>query len=257
MTLTPILMYHATGETGPDAPPSWRVTAEQFRSHLDALAEAGYTGVSAEKWLAARQRAQRERMVVLTFDDGLASNVRAAIPLLREREWSGTFFVISGKMGAAGFASASDWRSASSAGMEVASHTATHPFMAVLPEDEALRELSDSRTALEDAIGAAVTGFSWPNGDAHRRGHALLRAAGYQWAATSRAAFASARTDPLDLPRLAVRAWHDADGLMRLLNTAPVRRARMLATCQARRLARSILGRALYARLQSRAVGDG
>jgi peptidoglycan/xylan/chitin deacetylase (PgdA/CDA1 family) len=250
-------MYHQVGRSGPAAVASWTVAPEQFRGHLAMLAEAGYTGMSVARWLVERERpAPGVRPVALTFDDGLAGNIEHALPALMERQWTATFFVISGSMGEHGFASAEDWRAAADQGMDVASHTATHPFMAVLGEQAARREMADSRAALEDATGHDVHGFSWPNGDAHRRGRRLLVETGYQWAATSRAAFATSGSDPLDLPRLAVRAGHTDEGLARLIDPAFSRRARMLAACQAKRLARTVLGRSLYARLQSRAAGD-
>lgn len=257
MTFTPILMYHETGVASEGAMASWTVSPAQFGEHLNALEAAGYTGVSVARWLAARHADQRERMAVLTFDDGLAGNIEHAVPMLQARGWTGTFFVISGRMGDAGFGAAGDWRATAEAGMDIASHTVTHPFMATLSAEAARRELADSRSMLEQAIRSEVTGFSWPNGDAHRAAAALLRETGYRWAATSRAGFATERSNALDLPRLAVRSWHDAAGLERLLDHTAARRARMAVVCQTKWLARSVLGRALYARLQSRVAGDG
>jgi peptidoglycan/xylan/chitin deacetylase (PgdA/CDA1 family) len=257
MNLTPILMYHEIGEPGRDAVASWTVSPRRFCEHLDMLRDAGYTGVSVAQWLADRGgRPSGARPVVLTFDDGLAGNARNAIPALMERGWMATFFVISGSMGKPGFSASSDWRDAAGAGMDVASHTVTHPFMATLAEAEARRELADSRAALEDAVGASVRGFSWPNGDAHPHGRRLLSETGYHWAATSRAAFAAPGTDAMDLPRLAVRSAHTAESLARLMDTGAAHRARMLAACQAKRLARTLLGRDRYARVQSRVAGD-
>lgn len=258
--LTPILMYHEVTEAGrlpEEVLASWTVTPEQFREHLAMLAGAGYTGVSAAQWLHTRQRrAPGLRPVVLTFDDGFRGNVDHAIPALLERGWTATFFVISGRMGRPSYAAPEDWRAAAAAGMDIASHTATHPFMAVLDVHEARRELTESRAALEDATGAPVVGFSWPNGDAHPRGRGLLTEAGYTWAATSRAAFAAPRTDRLALPRLPVRAWHDAEALAALLGAGRLRRTRMAAAYAAKQLGRRCLGRARYARIQSRIVGD-
>ncbi|HEY3266702.1 MAG TPA: polysaccharide deacetylase family protein [Armatimonadota bacterium] len=253
---TPILMYHEVSSGGPpaaDVYASWTVTAAQFRQHLAALRDAGYVGVSVPRWQAGEGGA---KPVVLTFDDGFAGNVENVIPALAELGWSGTFFVISGKMGTEGYARPADWAEAFRLGMDVASHTVTHPFAALLPAREALRELADSRAAIEDAAGAPVVGFSWPNGDAHREGHALLKDAGYAWAATSLPAFASRRSDPLALPRLPVRSWHDSEALMALVGSGPARRLRMLAEYRAKRAARALLGRRGYASLQRRISND-
>jgi len=152
--LTPILMYHEVTAASPlpeEALASWTVAPDRFREHLEALAAAGYTGVSVSRWLEGRAAPPAAgRAVVITFDDGFRGNVEHAIPALAERGWTATFFVISGRMTHASYADAADWRAAAEAGMEVASHTATHPFMAVLDVETSRRELLESRCALED-----------------------------------------------------------------------------------------------------------
>jgi peptidoglycan/xylan/chitin deacetylase (PgdA/CDA1 family) len=44
----------------------------------------------------------------------------------------------------------------------VGSHTMTHPNMAQLKEDDAYRELAESKQRLESQLGAAVQHFSYP-----------------------------------------------------------------------------------------------
>lgn len=253
-------MYHeviAPGVVPKDVVASWTVSPEQFRSHLAYLAGAGYTGMSVARWLAVRRQLPAGmKPVVMTFDDGFRGNLEFAIPALQEFGWTGTFFVISGKMGSDSYASADDWRGAAEAGMEVASHTATHPYAGALTHGQLMTELLDSRLALEDATGGPVAGFSWPNGDAPRGGRKMLTECGYSWAATSRAAFAGSESDQLSLPRLAVRSWHDAEALGRLLDSGMAHRLRMAAMDSAKNLARAVLGRRRYAKWQMKAIGD-
>jgi peptidoglycan/xylan/chitin deacetylase (PgdA/CDA1 family) len=224
---------------------------------MAALADAGYTGMSVPRWLDVRASLSGGlKPVVITFDDGFRGNPEIAIPALQELGWTGTFFVISGKMDCDAYGSAADWRQAAKAGMDIASHTATHPFAGTLSLSDLRRELLDSRSALEDAIGGPVTGLSWPNGDAPRGGRGLLLECGYSWAATSRAAFAGSATDPFSLPRLAVRSWHDPDALSKLLDTSLAHRLRMLGVYRTKALARALLGRRRYSGLQMKVTGD-
>lgn len=256
--MTPILMYHEVGEAGstPDGPvASWTVTAQQFRTHLAALADAGFTGMSIESWLERRQSDAAElKPVVISFDDGYAGSVENAIPALQEIGWTGTFFVISGRMGLADYATAAAWRAASEAGMDIASHTATHPFLGALGPEAVRAELNDSRVALQEATGRTILGISWPNGDPPAGGTAMALECGYKWTATSRAGFATRRTSPLSLPRLPVRAWHDTDGLLALVDSAPVHRCRLAAAYWVKRAARAALGRERYAQIQTKFV---
>jgi peptidoglycan/xylan/chitin deacetylase (PgdA/CDA1 family) len=254
--MTPILMYHEVGEPGmfPEgAVPSWTVAPHQFRDHLAMLADEGYMGLSVPRWLAMRGTPPPGwKPVVITFDDGYRGNVENAIPALLDRGWSATFFVVSGRMTWDAYARAADWSAAAGAGMDVESHTLTHPFLGALPLEEVLRELVESRSALEAVAGCPVRGLSWPNGDAPRGGLALLSGCGYDWAATSRPAFGMAGSDARSLPRLAVRAWHDAAGLERLVDRGMAHRLRMDVMYRAKRLGRGILGRKRYADLQRR-----
>lgn len=256
----PILMYHEV--TGPDGMPeesyaSWSVTREQFADHLDMLSSRGYTGMSVSQWLDAREALPRGvKPVVITFDDGFTGNLDSAIPALLERGWSATFFLISMKIGAPGYGSAKGWQDAAQAGMEIGSHTATHPFMGPVSAADARRELQESKTALEKVTLAPIRGFSWPNGDDRPDGKSMLLETGYAWAATSRAAFADATTDVFDLPRLPIRSWHHASGLESLINSGLRNRLRMAAFFHAKRVFRKTLGRDAYARFQRTVRGD-
>ena len=49
-------------------------------------------------------------------------------------------------------------------GMEIGAHTVNHPILTNLDPEEARREIGRSRHALEEAIGAPVTLFAYPNG---------------------------------------------------------------------------------------------
>jgi peptidoglycan/xylan/chitin deacetylase (PgdA/CDA1 family) len=94
-------------------------------------------------------------------------------------------------------------------GMTVGSHTMTHPNLPSAGTDAARREISESKSMLENAIGAPVTMFSYPNGGAERymtsEVAALVRNAGFAAATTSRNAFAGPGSDLFALERVQVQ----------------------------------------------------
>lgn len=51
------------------------------------------------------------------------------------------------------------------AGMELGSHTLSHPFLSLLPPDEQRRELGGAAALIRERTGAEVTGAAYPNGD--------------------------------------------------------------------------------------------
>jgi peptidoglycan/xylan/chitin deacetylase (PgdA/CDA1 family) len=94
-------------------------------------------------------------------------------------------------------------------GMEIGAHTVTHPILAKVDRDQALREIGDSKRTLEQLIAAPVVSFAYPNGFPGRdytKEHAeLVRKAGYQLAVSTAWGRATRGVDPFQLPRIAVR----------------------------------------------------
>lgn len=70
-------------------------------------------------------------------------------------------------------------------GMEIGSHTVNHAILPELDEKAAMRELTDSRKALEDLLAKPVTAFCFPKGRFNARTCALVREAGYRLARTT------------------------------------------------------------------------
>jgi len=93
-------------------------------------------------------------------------------------------------------------------GMVVGSHTMTHPNLPNAGLDAARLEIAQSKTRLEEEIGAPVTMFSYPNGGADRymtpEVATLVQAAGFAAATTSRNAFAGRSSDLYALERVQV-----------------------------------------------------
>jgi len=163
------LMYHdvvrgdgeASGFTGP-GPARYKLTVEAFLDHLAAL-ERMTAHAPACVDDAIRGRLPGDAWL-LTFDDGGASAVETA-ELLARRGWRAHFFVVTGRLGRAGFMRRDDVRAVHELGHVVGSHSATHPprISACSPRD--LRaEWQDSLDVLAELIGAPVACASVPGG---------------------------------------------------------------------------------------------
>ena len=211
----PILMYHEVAGRADTASPL-AVAPESFAQHLAALADRGYTTITAATLAAAWSGGASlpERPVVITFDDGFADFHQAALPLLAEHGFTATVFVTTGWIADAGPPAPSrpgrmlTWQQlaeSAAAGIEIAAHTRTHPQLDQLPAARLAEELGLSRRLLEDRLGVAVAGMAYPFGysdDAVRR---AVRAAGYRYACVVANAIARPGSDLFALPRLTVR----------------------------------------------------
>jgi len=104
-------------------------------------------------------------------------------------------------------------------GVEIGSHTRTHPHLTRLADDELERELSESRAALEAELGRPCRFFAYPFGEEDARVRQAAQAAGYE------AAFAiqsdERHVDRYALPRVALFR-SDANPVRAALKTTPV-----------------------------------
>jgi peptidoglycan/xylan/chitin deacetylase (PgdA/CDA1 family) len=93
----PVLMYHHV------SPNLGLVTVSPatFASQMAAIAEAGYTTISADDLLGflLGQRDLPEKSVLITFDDGYLDNYVYAYPVLRELGLKATIFLVTGWIG--------------------------------------------------------------------------------------------------------------------------------------------------------------
>jgi peptidoglycan/xylan/chitin deacetylase (PgdA/CDA1 family) len=93
------------------------------------------------------------------------------------------------------------------------SHTLFHPFLPRCTTEEAEKEISGSKSLLEDEFGMTIQAFSYPNGDYTERDIDLCKKAGYRCAITLDSGYNSAITDVFRLKRLSVNDTDDINEL--------------------------------------------
>jgi peptidoglycan/xylan/chitin deacetylase (PgdA/CDA1 family) len=97
---------------------------------------------------------------------------------------------------------------------DVGAHTVSHPLLSAQSVDEQRKEISNSRSILEELTGAQVRTFSYPFGgrDAFSRETVrLVEQAGYVFACTGLPGPVNRRLPVLRLPRSFVRNWRKAE----------------------------------------------
>jgi peptidoglycan/xylan/chitin deacetylase (PgdA/CDA1 family) len=171
------------------------ITRERFESILDPIAERGD--------------------VHITFDDGNASDLEQALPVLRASGLQATFFICAGRLGTPGFLDQGDVRELRSAGMSIGSHGMDHVPWRKLNQAGIEREIVRPKLALEEALEEPVDVASCPFGAYDRRTLSALRDAGF------RRVYASdggpARPGDWLVPRNTVRRWDSDESVDRML----------------------------------------
>ena len=151
-----ILTYH---RIVPDGAREFFHDVEQgsFEQQLRCIADRT---VAAED--GARQIPGRGPLY-LTFDDGTADH-RQAGDVLSAFDLAGTFFVITGRLGTAGYLSEDDVRALAAQGHRIASHSVSHRHLTALTAAELDDELVSSRRHLEALTHRPVDWLAPPGG---------------------------------------------------------------------------------------------
>jgi len=196
-------MYHQLVDE-PTADP-YDVTRACFEEHMETLAGHGFVGTSIARGL--HQYAAGRRTVILTFDDGNASDASSAAEILRRFGFTATFFVTSGHVGTS--PRWLDWgmaRALRDGGMEIGAHGHTHRFLVNLPEHKLHEELEMSRRLIGERVGIEPDAMSCPGGRFDQATLAAARAVGFRKICTSEPCTTSRRAlEAGTVPRFQVR----------------------------------------------------
>jgi peptidoglycan/xylan/chitin deacetylase (PgdA/CDA1 family) len=151
------------------------VAPDRFRAQLELLLGAGFRFVTlVELARAAAGGVPPAGLAAVTFDDGMRNNHEVALPILNEYSIPATVYVTIGFIdhtspwvgpgGDGAMMTHSQLRELVAAGWELGAHTMTHPDLSTMDYDACLREIRDSREALEEIGGTAVETFAYPFG---------------------------------------------------------------------------------------------
>jgi peptidoglycan/xylan/chitin deacetylase (PgdA/CDA1 family) len=155
------------------------VRVEDFRSILD-LKDIYFHS------LESAYSENNKNVVCLTFDDGFASDWEIVFPLLQEYSATATFFVVTDWIGKKGYLTHVQIKEMSDSGMQIGSHSHTHPNLIDLDEDRINHEIRHSRLFLEDLLGKEVDSFSFPFGYENSYLIRKVLQEGYKYCCTSR-----------------------------------------------------------------------
>jgi len=157
---------------------------------------------------------------LITFDDGYATFYEHAFPRLRERGFVATLFVITDKVGMPRYVTWDQVREMAAAGIEIGSHSVTHPDLRQLSGSHLEQEISGSRKTLEEQLGMPVLFFCYPGGHYDEEVLAAVKAAGYLGAVSTVFGAAGPGDDPFQWPRVRVSRGDTAERLHALIQAA-------------------------------------
>jgi peptidoglycan/xylan/chitin deacetylase (PgdA/CDA1 family) len=185
-----VLCYHRISSVPPHR---LAVAEETLEEHLRALLSRGYRAASADETLTGRAG-----LFHVTFDDAYRS-IAAAVPLLERLRVPATVFACSSYAddgrplripeladdvdATPGEFATLTWDELgelAERGVEIGSHTVSHPHLTQLSDAELDRELRDARERIAERLGRPCRLLAYPYGDEDVRVRAAARRAGYE-----------------------------------------------------------------------------
>jgi peptidoglycan/xylan/chitin deacetylase (PgdA/CDA1 family) len=260
------LMYHRfatpaayAGLTGAER--LFRVTIDRFDEQLRYLVARGYHCVSADAVVdfVTRRAALPQPAVQITIDDGSASVLEHAQPILRRHGCRATLFLTT-DAAAAVFAesgerrlSEAELRGLDPAAIELAAHGVSHYPLVDLDDAALARELERCRADVERISGRATQHLAIPGGWYDRRVLQAAAAAGFRGVWLSDAGANRPGRDPLRIRRLNVDGFAELAEFEALF--APLAVAQRRSFSALKRLPARLLGPGRWLPLRRRIRG--
>ena len=213
----PILMYHSI-EAMPKSTVmrSLHVPPKRFRIQMSLLNMLGYKGLSMRELLPYLEGEKIGKVVGITFDDGYQNNLINAAPILKKYNFSATCYLVSQSIGTSNswdldkgitqrpLMTQSEIQEWLNLGLDIGSHTQTHPILEELSEHQSQEEIFNCKSELEEMFKVSIKDFCYPFGHFNEKLEKIIKEAGYTTATTMSRGRATSQSNKLTLPRIPI-----------------------------------------------------
>jgi peptidoglycan/xylan/chitin deacetylase (PgdA/CDA1 family) len=220
--LVPILMYHHIADLPMDATElrmTWTVSPRNFDAQMQWLARNGFRTISMAQLVAHLKQRQPlpAKPIIISFDDGWQEQYTTAFPILTKYGLSGTFFVYIRPLDHTEFMTWAQLQELVAAGMDIQSHSLTHPHLRALAPDAAYKEIAESKALLEKRLGKPVIAFCYPFGEYNHTIIEMVKRAGYESAVTLAGGYRQRADELYTLRRIRVSYRNTLDDFIKRL----------------------------------------
>ena len=202
-----VFMYHLILDEPYSPYENLFVRPSEFRSHLEALNELGYSYAFAEDY----RETFEYPTAILTFDDGYEDNYTEMFPILRELGARATVFLATSLVGTPGYLTEAQIKEMSASGtVSFQSHTVAHVDLSYQTADFIERDTRDAIAYIEGLTGRPVRSMAYPAGSFN---DTVIAAVGkyVDFAYTTEPPSRRSLDSPLAIPRIRVNRGMSKD----------------------------------------------
>lgn len=213
----PVLYYHSVHNNSTN---EVIITPKLLKEHLSYLKDEGYISLTisdVQNYLIHNQSIP-EKSILITFDDGYMDNYYNAFPILKELSLKATIFCITDNLDGGYYLSKDAIKEMSDYGIDIQSHTVTHPHLDTLSYSDQLAEMINSKQTLEKITNKEVFAIAYPFGDFNDDTIKAAKEGGYTLGFTTKRGFSDREDNILKLDRIYVSSNYDVGTLKTILN---------------------------------------
>jgi peptidoglycan/xylan/chitin deacetylase (PgdA/CDA1 family) len=186
----PILTYHHIDFLPPGASKEWQdltVSPRTFEKQMEYLFQQNYQPITFSQFInfLKTDREIPEKSLIITFDDGWKNQYLYAFPILKKYNFKAAFFIVVNQIGGDLFMNWSQLKELLNSGMEIGSHTMSHPNLKKLNSSQLIYEIEKSKTILEKNLNYRIEVFAYPYGIFDSRIIEAVGKANYRMARTT------------------------------------------------------------------------
>lgn len=200
-----VLTYHVV-ESPSDT--FYSMSREAFRLQMEYLRSTGYEVISLSDlndYVAGRRESIPQNSVVITVDDGWKCTYTEIYPVMKEMGYPFTVFIYPNFIGKGAYALTwKEVREMADDGVDVQSHTYSHPFLTRHSDEGLHHELAESKRIIEEKTGKPVRYLAYPYGDYNTRVANATEAAGYEIGLTCNFGAVGKESNPFRMNRVVI-----------------------------------------------------
>jgi peptidoglycan/xylan/chitin deacetylase (PgdA/CDA1 family) len=181
----PVLCYHQIRNwqsTDSKFAITYIMPPEKFSAQMKLLADSGYHTITPGELLdfLDKKISLPSKPVLITFDDGTASQYNNAIPVLKQYHFNATFFIMTVSLNHSIYMSDQQVKNLSDDNFIIGCHTWGHHNVTGYTNDDWIVQLEKPKQLLEKITGKAVEYFAYPNGIWNEAAIAQLKTYNYK-----------------------------------------------------------------------------
>ena len=151
------------------------VHKDNFEEQCQLLHDQNFYTISLDEYISGvTGRDSHKKPIVLTFDDGPLCHLKYALPILKKYNFQAVFYIPVAWINQSNRLTDINIKEIAASGMEIGSHSMTHPDFRLINSARIESEISDSKNYLEQLLAKPIVHFSYPKGRYTRLARIIL-----------------------------------------------------------------------------------